>query len=204
MPGALALPYRPAHRGSRREDVGVKLINTDGMAFIGPGSEWFWTALQFTALAITFFAIYRQLRVQHLQMRENTKVLRSQAHYNALMLLHRPLEMATQNEGLAKVVSIGLATPEALSAVEWLRCSNHILLHFSAWEYLYYQHRDDSIPSELWIGCQTYYRNLVKTQPGFRRFWSEFEGIWEEPFHSYVAQEFPKTAKPDVPTPAPA
>jgi hypothetical protein len=35
----------------------VKLINTDGMAFIGPGSEWFWTALQFTAVAITFFAI---------------------------------------------------------------------------------------------------------------------------------------------------
>ncbi len=42
----------------------MKLINTDGMAFIGPGSEWFWTALQFTALAITFIAIYRQLRSQ--------------------------------------------------------------------------------------------------------------------------------------------
>jgi hypothetical protein len=42
----------------------VKLINTDGMAFIGPGSEWFWTALQFSALAITFVAIYRQVRAQ--------------------------------------------------------------------------------------------------------------------------------------------
>ena len=42
----------------------MKFINTDGMAFIGPGSEWFWTALQFIALAITFFAIYRQLRAQ--------------------------------------------------------------------------------------------------------------------------------------------
>ncbi len=42
----------------------MKLINTDGMAFIGPGSEWFWTALQFLALAITFIAIYRQLRSQ--------------------------------------------------------------------------------------------------------------------------------------------
>ena len=42
----------------------MKFINTDGMAFIGPGSEWFWTALQFTALAITFYAIYRQLRAQ--------------------------------------------------------------------------------------------------------------------------------------------
>jgi hypothetical protein len=39
----------------------VKLINTDGMAFIGPGSEWFWTAVSGIVLAVTFFAIYRQL-----------------------------------------------------------------------------------------------------------------------------------------------
>jgi len=39
----------------------VKLINTDGMSFIGPGSEWFWTALSGIVLAVTFFAIYRQL-----------------------------------------------------------------------------------------------------------------------------------------------
>jgi hypothetical protein len=42
----------------------VKFINTDGMAFIGPGSEWFWTAVSGLVLAITFFAIYRQLRLQ--------------------------------------------------------------------------------------------------------------------------------------------
>jgi hypothetical protein len=41
----------------------VTLINTKGMAFFGPGSEWFWAALQFTALLITFIAVYRQLRI---------------------------------------------------------------------------------------------------------------------------------------------
>jgi hypothetical protein len=41
----------------------VKLINTDGMAFIGPGSEWFWTALSGVILAITFLGIYRQLSI---------------------------------------------------------------------------------------------------------------------------------------------
>jgi hypothetical protein len=45
----------------------VKLINTDGMALIGPGSEWFWTALSGIVLAITFLAIYRQLRLQRSQ-----------------------------------------------------------------------------------------------------------------------------------------
>jgi hypothetical protein len=42
----------------------VTLINTDGMSFIGPGSEWFWTALTGLVLGLTFFAIYRQLRLQ--------------------------------------------------------------------------------------------------------------------------------------------
>jgi hypothetical protein len=41
----------------------VTLINTEGMSFIGPGSEWFWTALSGVVLAVTFFAIYRQLAV---------------------------------------------------------------------------------------------------------------------------------------------
>jgi hypothetical protein len=43
--------------------VVVKLINTDGMAFIGPGSEWFWAALSGLVLAVTFLGIYRQLRI---------------------------------------------------------------------------------------------------------------------------------------------
>jgi hypothetical protein len=45
------------------EGVGVRFINTDGMSFIGPGSEWFWTALSGVVLAITFLGIYRQLRI---------------------------------------------------------------------------------------------------------------------------------------------
>jgi hypothetical protein len=42
----------------------VTLINTDGMALIGPGSESFWTAASGLVLAVTFIAIYRQLRLQ--------------------------------------------------------------------------------------------------------------------------------------------
>jgi hypothetical protein len=48
----------------QREGVDVQLINTDGMAFIGPGSEWFWTAVTAVVVAVTFIAIYRQLSVQ--------------------------------------------------------------------------------------------------------------------------------------------
>lgn len=42
----------------------MKLVNLDGLAIFGPGSEWLWAFAQFAALAITGLAIYRQLRHQ--------------------------------------------------------------------------------------------------------------------------------------------
>lgn len=171
----------------------MKLINTDGMAFLGPGSEWFWTALQFTALAITFFAIYRQLQAQHIQMGENTKGLRSQSHYNALTLAQRPWEMMITSTGLARVVTTGMATPKALDEVEWARCQAYMFMQFNAWEYFYYEHRDGAIPEELWIGADQMFKTLViPVSPGYRRFWSEMSGGFDEPFRSYVGAEFAK------------
>ncbi len=102
----------------------MNLVNTDGLVLLGPGSEWLWTAVSGIVLAGTFLAIYRQLRLQRTQMRENTKVLRSQAHYNALLLGTRPLEILIQDGGLAEIVSVGYATPDALSEADWFRCGN--------------------------------------------------------------------------------
>jgi hypothetical protein len=47
-----------------KEAARVKVFNFDGMAFFGPGSEWFWTMAQFLLLTVTGLAIYRQLRTQ--------------------------------------------------------------------------------------------------------------------------------------------
>lgn len=168
----------------------MKLINTDGMAFFGPGSEWLWTALQFTALAITFVAIYRQLRTQQVEIRENTKLLRSQAHFNALSLSQRAREVLVENEGFASLMNVAFATPEALSDDDWLRCSVYMFMQFNQWEYLYYQDRDGSIPTEYWVGAKAYYESLVATKPGYARFWSESHIGFDEPFHAYVVNEF--------------
>jgi hypothetical protein len=42
----------------------MKFINTDGMSFVGPGSEWFWTAVSAVVLLATLLAIYRQVLLQ--------------------------------------------------------------------------------------------------------------------------------------------
>jgi hypothetical protein len=170
----------------------MTIINMDGLALFGPGSEWFWTMLQYIALTITFFAIYRQLRTQQVEIREHTKLLRSQAHFNALSLSQRAREVLIKTEGFARVMNIAYATPEALSDDDWLRCGVYMFMQVNQWEYLYYQHRDGSIPTEYWGGAEAYYRSLVATKPGYARFWSESQTGFDEPFRSYVAQEFVK------------
>ena len=42
----------------------MNLINTTGLALIGPGSEWFWSMLQLVVVAASIVGIYFQLRVQ--------------------------------------------------------------------------------------------------------------------------------------------
>lgn len=175
----------------------------DGIAFVGPGSEWFWVALQFVALATTFLAIFRQLQAQRLEMQENTKLLRSQAHHNALMLSQRARELLIQNEGFARVVHQGIADPEALTDVDWSRCSSYMFLQINQWEYLYYQHRDGSIPSEYWIGAQDYYRNVVAGKPGYARFWMGNRSSFDEPFRSYAAPAFAAASSAPAPLAAP-
>ena len=42
----------------------MTIINTDSLTILGPGSEWLWTMLSGIVLAVTFLALYRQLRLQ--------------------------------------------------------------------------------------------------------------------------------------------
>ncbi len=39
-------------------------VNLNDLVIVGPGSEWFWSMVSGLVLAITFIAIYRQLRLQ--------------------------------------------------------------------------------------------------------------------------------------------
>lgn len=42
----------------------MNLVNWQGSAIFGPGSEWFWSMAQFIVVVVTLFGIYRQLHAQ--------------------------------------------------------------------------------------------------------------------------------------------
>jgi hypothetical protein len=80
------------------------------------------------AIAIVVSVIYLGV-----QIRANTKVLRSQAHYNALSLAQRPFEMAIADQGLADLIEKAYVSPEKLNEGQWFRCSNYWFMQFNSW-----------------------------------------------------------------------
>jgi hypothetical protein len=45
------------------EGSALNLVNLQGSAIFGPGSEWFWSMAQFVLVAVTLIGIYYQLRI---------------------------------------------------------------------------------------------------------------------------------------------
>ena len=130
------------------------------------------------------------------QIGDNTKLLRSQSHFNAISLGQRPLELLIENESLVSEVLQCETSPDSVAAATWERCSNFYLMQFNSWEYFYYQNIDGSIPPQLWTGADGYFKTLVRTKPGYVRFWLEMQEGFAEPFKSYAARQLPQ-APPD-------
>jgi hypothetical protein len=128
------------------------------------------------------------------QISDNTKLLRSQSHYNALMLGQRPMEFVIGNESMGAAVVQCDQSPDRVAAATWERCSNYYFMQFNAWEYFYYEHRDEAFPQEIWVGADAYYRKLLNERPGYVRFWSEMKLGFDEPFRSYAGSLIPRPA----------
>ena len=127
-----------------------------------------------------------------MQVSDSNRLLRSQAHYNALMLAQGPGAMMVQNPELSILVGRCQAGDDDLSPAVLARCNHYALMEINGWEYLYYQHLDNSIPPQLWLGSDAYYRNEIQTEAGYAKVWKDYHIAYAEPFHSYVAAIFPE------------
>ena len=125
-----------------------------------------------------------------IQISDNNRLLRSQAHFNALELAQRPLEMMVENETLAGIVGRCDRNPEGIELSDWERCLNYYFIQYNGWEYMYYQNIDGSIPEELWVGADAFYRDQLQLKAGYLRFWKERAIAYGEPFRSYVNERF--------------
>lgn len=72
----------------------MNLISSEPLTIVGPGSEWFWAALQGIVVAVSLWAVFRQLRIQTAQKLRDD-VARLNAEYQAERLLRYRLAVWT-------------------------------------------------------------------------------------------------------------
>ena len=145
---------------------------------------------------ISAVAILGSLIFLAVQVRGNTQELRSQSYFNGLTHGQRPFELMIQDPALIRVVNLGYMSPDSLDGDEGERFRLHTFMLFNAWEYFFYQHKDGSIPKQLFLGTDAHMRILVKTKPGLVGFWTEYQHAYEEPFLSYVSSAFAERPAP--------
>jgi hypothetical protein len=141
------------------------------------------------AIAVVVSVIYLAV-----QIRDNTRLLRSQSHFNALSLGQRPIEFLIDNDTLAGIVAQCDADFDHTPPLAEDRCLNYYFLELNAWEYFYHQNLDGSIPHALWVGADVFFKSLMAEKPAYRRAWRKFEAGFAEPFRSYVGEEYRKAA----------
>jgi hypothetical protein len=121
-----------------------------------------------------------------MQISDNSRLLRSQSHYNALELAQEPLRMMVEDGDLAELILECDESLDQVSPGQRSRCENYYFIQYNSWEYLYYQNGDESIPSHIWVGADAYYRDELKTKDAYGKFWSSYKIAFDDPFKSYV------------------
>jgi hypothetical protein len=93
----------------------VNLVNWNGSAIFGPGSEWFWSMAQFIIVVVTLFGIYRQLHAQaSANALQRWEAL--QGKWDSERMIHARLTVALWR----KHASGPTLSFEAQAAVNWL------------------------------------------------------------------------------------
>jgi hypothetical protein len=146
------------------------------------------------AIAIVVSVIYLGV-----QIRANTKVLRSQAYYNALSLAQRPYEMAIADQGLADLIETSYASPEKLTQQQWVRCANIYSCNSIPGNICTIKTSMAPFPGNFGSAPTPTSKELIKTKRGLKRFWSEYQHAFDDPFRSYVTNEFAKKTSLETP-----
>ena len=137
------------------------------------------------AVAVVISVIYLAMQVGD----SNTE-MRSQTHYNALMLAQRPMEMLIENPELGDPVTKGSNDANSLTSTEWDRLSHYVFLLFNSWEYSFLLNDSGGVSPELWQGHNGYMESYISLHPITKRFWTEFQTSFSDVFRSYVGDRF--------------
>lgn len=133
------------------------------------------------AVGVMISVIYLAIQVNH-----GNKEAQLQNYNDTLTLINAPIHQFLEQPEFADLVRIGGTNPDDLSESEWFRFSYYYMIQYSAWEFVFYAHRDDVVVPQLWLGMDASWRHIIASEPGVRKAWREWRHAFPQPFQGYV------------------
>ena len=132
-----------------------------------------------------------------LQMRQNTKALRSAAAQSAHEMAEAIYHPLIADAGLTDIVLRGMSDPATLTAVETARFTSFWQNGFFTLQNWFYQRKEGVLDEGIWGGWSKILTD-VNTTPGIQTFWQRRRQYFSDDFRKYLETDlFLRKPSPD-------
>ena len=136
-----------------------------------------------------------------LQLRQNTKAVRSNAYQELSQTSLDLLSHLIQDPGMAELWGRGLdGGTQALDEVETVRWHGMLLATFRHWDNLYYQLRNGMLEREIWRSYRTVIESYLP-YPGIVQWWDRHQEWFSEELQQFVNERLHTAPSAASPTP---
>ena len=133
------------------------------------------------------------------QIRQNTRAIHASALQAANDSAQRVLATSSQSPENAKIYHRGLLSYSELTPPEQTHFTILLLGIFSASEAMYWNHRNDLLPEEIWDREVKVLRNYLRT-PGGQAMWRGGGALFSDSFAQFIGGELEQIESSNTPT----
>ncbi len=137
-----------------------------------------------SGLAVVVTLVYLAIQIRH-----NTRVVRSSMHQDMVEATLRVAESLSDNEGVGLIVLKADEDYDNLTASELLRFEAYAERVFGNFESVYYSYRNSMIEEDLWVSWESSCLADI-SRVGMRRFWQEQRPLHLRDFMDFVDQYY--------------
>ncbi len=119
------------------------------------------------------------------QMRQNTKAIRSTATQNVHEMIEALYRPAIENADVADILIRGMRDPTTLSEVETARFFLYWMHSIFGLQNWFYQWREGALDEGIWSSYSQVLTDLYQT-PGIRDFWEQRRHYFSDDFRVYL------------------
>ena len=142
-------------------------------------------------IAVIATLIYLAVQVRH-----NTRATRLASMQSTMLAAQNVGILPVQDRDLARVVRVGLATPDELDADEFQQFRYFLMMMLRVHEDMFVQHRAGVVDDQTWMARSSSLRTIF-SMPGGRRVWDS-SNAYRDDFQTWMESELGHEDSPAV------